>query len=189
MVMRMYAQTLVNSVTGALGDYLPLPGDFLELKRAIITNASQPVDPLEYAPMEYIDALNVLNQTGNVPTAYNIVGQAMRLGPFPDKQYTVEVIYYAKLPKLTATNTTNWLLADHPDFYLYATLLQAAPYLKDDDRIGIWQGIVGEAEGPNGGTGILGELKLATERAEKSGSPIRSRLRRGYGSNGTYSNY
>jgi hypothetical protein len=189
MVLRMYANTLVNPVTGALGDYLPLPADFLELKRAIVTNAPLPVDALEYATMDYIDDLNAINTTGGIPRAYNIVGQAMRLGPFPDKQYTIEVIYYAKLPRLAANNQVNWLLASHPDFYLYASLLQAAPYLKDDERIAVWDGIVGAAEGPNGGTGILGEIKLATERAEKSGSRIRTHIQRGYGSNYTYSNY
>lgn len=188
MVLRQFASTLVNPVTGAFGEYLPLPGDFLELKRAKVTSAPQPTNPLDYATMDDIDRLQFINSTGGCPTAYNIVGSALRLGPFPDQVYTIEIVYYGKLPKLSTTNTRNWLLADHPDYYLYGSLLAAAPWLKDDERIDVWRGFVGEAEGPNGGTGILGEIKLASERAEKSGGTLKARLRGAYGSNGTYSN-
>ena len=164
MVNRQYAQVMVNPATGTLSEYLPLPADYLEMKRASIQNAPCPAATLTYAPMSEIDYLQQQNVQGNTPTSYAIVGGALRLGPYPDKQYQVEITYYAKLPKLTEQNQTNWLLADHPDFYLYASLLQAAPYLKDDERIAVWQGIVGDAEGPNGGSGILGDIKTANER-------------------------
>lgn len=185
MVRRMYANTVVSPTTGAMSEYLPLPGDYLELKRARITNADLPQDPLEYAPMGTIDEEQRLNIQGNVPTAYAIVGLALRLGPVPDKQYQVEITYYAKLPKLTTRDTRNWLLADHPDYYLYASLLAAAPYLKNDERIAVWQDMV---EGPiNPATmlregGIIGEINLANKRAEQSGSPLRVRLKGAYGS-------
>jgi hypothetical protein len=34
---------------------------------------------------------------------------------------------------------TNWLLTQHPDLYLYAALVESAPYLKDDERIALWR--------------------------------------------------
>lgn len=40
--------------------------------------------------------------------------------------------------KLTTQNTTNWLLTAHPDAYLYGSLVEAQPYLKDDVRVQIW---------------------------------------------------
>lgn len=44
----------------------------------------------------------------------------------------VDVQYYAKLPTITCSPTaTNWLLARHPDVYLYGTALQAAKHLRD----------------------------------------------------------
>jgi len=39
---------------------------------------------------------------------------------------------------LSDTNTTNWLLTSHPDVYLYGSLLEAEPYLKDDERAALW---------------------------------------------------
>jgi hypothetical protein len=32
----------------------------------------------------------------------------------------------------------NWLLTGHPDVYLYASLVETAPYLKDDSRVPVW---------------------------------------------------
>lgn len=48
------------------------------------------------------------------------------------------------IPALSGTQTTNWLLASHPDVYLYATLVEAAPYLPDDARIDVWKSQLAE---------------------------------------------
>ena len=45
--------------------------------------------------------------------------------------------YYAKIPPLTVANPTNWLLTDHPDLYLFATLAQAEFFNWNDDRLPI----------------------------------------------------
>jgi hypothetical protein len=37
--------------------------------------------------------------------------------------------------------SSNWILRDHPDAYLYGALLQAAPFLRDDERIAVWGGL------------------------------------------------
>jgi hypothetical protein len=41
------------------------------------------------------------------------------------------LVYYAKIPPLSSTNVTNWLLTDHPDAYLYGALMQAAIKYQD----------------------------------------------------------
>jgi hypothetical protein len=61
-------------------------------------------------------------------------------GPYPDSNYTVKGVYYKQLTALSDSNTTNWLTTDAPDLLLWATLSEAAPFLKDDARIGIWEG-------------------------------------------------
>jgi hypothetical protein len=78
------------------------------------------------------------------------------------------LIYYAKLSKLSTSNTTNWLLTKAPDVYLYGSLLQAAPYLQDDARIQVWAGLYK--------TGIE-ELQIADERGATSGGVLKSRAR------------
>lgn len=40
---------------------------------------------------------------------------------------------------LSDASPTNWLLTNHPDVYLFGALLEAAPYMVNDQRIGVWQ--------------------------------------------------
>ena len=61
------------------------------------------------------------------------------IAPTPDEAYPVEILYY-ELPVLLDDNTqTNWLTQYAPNLLLYATLLEATPFLKNDERIPVWQ--------------------------------------------------
>ena len=102
---------------------------------------------------------------------YSIVGAIIEFVPPPDDTYSATLTYYQKIPDL-ATNSTNWLLTQWPDLYLYSTLLQAAPYLKDDDRILVWEGFVSR---------ILSEIELDDQRAQYNASPLSMRPRRAFG--------
>ena len=46
--------------------------------------------------------------------------------------------YIARVAALSADNSTNWILRDYPDAYLYGAPVQSAPYLKDDGRMAGW---------------------------------------------------
>ena len=59
--------------------------------------------------------------------------------PTPDLPYPLEVLYYELPPLLNDTNQTNWLTQYAPNALLYATLLEATPFLKNDERIQVWQ--------------------------------------------------
>lgn len=61
------------------------------------------------------------------------------IAPTPDQDYPWEVSYYEKLQPLDATNETNWLTDVAPQLLLYATLLEAEPFLKNDERVQTWQ--------------------------------------------------
>jgi hypothetical protein len=98
-----------------------------------------------------------------------VVGEQFRYLPVPDTAYTGELIYYAKLSKLSTTNTTNWLLTAAPDVYLYGALMQAAPYLQDDARIAVWASMYRAG---------LEELALSDDRGATSGGTLINRTRR-----------
>ena len=53
--------------------------------------------------------------------------------------------YYARIPALSTSNPTNWLLTKAPSIYLYGTLLAAAPYESDDARIQTWLALYSSA--------------------------------------------
>lgn len=69
---------------------------------------------------------------------YTISGDTLYFNAGPG---SVRMRYRTLFPPLSAYNRCNWLLKKHPDAYLYGSLMQAAPYLRDDERIGVWGGM------------------------------------------------
>ena len=61
------------------------------------------------------------------------------LAPTPDAEYPFEILYYELPPLLDDEVQTNWLTEYAPQLLLYGTLLEATPFLKNDERIGTWQ--------------------------------------------------
>ena len=61
------------------------------------------------------------------------------VAPTPDAAYTFEVLYYERIQPLDSSNQTNWFTIYAPQALLYGSLLQAMPFLKNDDRIPMWQ--------------------------------------------------
>ena len=63
----------------------------------------------------------------------------------PDSDYSIELLYYQRIPALSNTNPTNWLLTICPNAYLYGALLAAQPYLINDERIPMIQSLYRQA--------------------------------------------
>jgi hypothetical protein len=59
--------------------------------------------------------------------------------PTPNAASTLEILYYEQPALLGDDLQTNWLTEYAPDLILYATLLEASPFLKNDERVGMWQ--------------------------------------------------
>lgn len=160
-------QMMVRATASIDTEYSAVPADFLETKSIKLN--TNPVTSLTF---ETVDALDSLKSTTYIstgkPQLFSIVGGQIRVLPVPDSTYTAELIYYAKLSKLSSTNATNWLLTQAPDVYLYGSLMQAAPYLKDDARIPVWASIY---------TRGLEELQIADDRGATSGGAIMMRAR------------
>ena len=72
------------------------------------------------------------------PVVYSIVGSNFEFRPIPNGVYDLSLDYWAKFAPLSDSNTTNWILTNNPDAYLFGTLLVAAPFLGTDDRVGRW---------------------------------------------------
>jgi len=61
------------------------------------------------------------------------------VAPTPDDDYSYEVLYYERLQPLDSSNQSNWFTQYAPQAMLYGSLLQAMPFLKNDERMGMWQ--------------------------------------------------
>lgn len=60
------------------------------------------------------------------------------IAPTPDDTYPYEIAYYETPVLIDENNSTNFLTTNCPDVLIYATLLETASYLKDDERIPVW---------------------------------------------------
>lgn len=157
--------SVTRSIATLTTQYLTVPADYAGVKSVILTSTNPPTI-LQYASVEEC-TIEIARRPSGAPTLYTIVNNAFEFAPVPDGSYTVEIVYWATIPPL-AINSTNWLLTKHPDLYLYGTLMQAAPYLKDDARVPVWQGIVDQ---------VLEDIRLDNERTENSGRPLVMRIR------------
>lgn len=146
-------------------EFTVLPPDFLSIEHAIVNDA-KPIT-LEWVPMNQIDELQRSMDPGPLKF-FTIIGDELEVAPFPQSTSEIEVVYYRTIEKLSDTNQTNWLLARHPDLYLYGSLMQAAPYLKNDERVGLWSSAL---------ITILEEIRLANERATRGGAPLKMRIK------------
>jgi hypothetical protein len=63
------------------------------------------------------------------------------VAPTPDDNYPIEIVYYQQPPLLDSSNQTNWLTDYAPNALLYRSLLEATPFLKNDERIPVWEGM------------------------------------------------
>lgn len=55
--------------------------------------------------------------------------------PTPDSEYTCELMYFERPTPLSEDNETNWTTRYAPQLLLYATLLEAQPFLKQSERM------------------------------------------------------
>lgn len=67
--------------------------------------------------------------------------------PTPDLAYAWELTYYELPPLIDTANQTNWITDFAPNALLYRTLMDAAAFLKQDDRVQTFQGLYEEAVG------------------------------------------
>lgn len=120
------------------GEYLERPDDFLALREAHIEGS--PDETIKYVSPQEMLNLTAQNHSGAVPFVFTMVDEEFKFYPAPedDSDMIIEIIYIQKIPALSDSNPTNWLLTDHPDLYLFCALAQAEGFLHNDNRIAIW---------------------------------------------------
>ena len=160
-------QMIVRANASFDAQYGAVPSDFLEAKSLKLTSTN-PQSPLSFLSIDALDAEMTKYTGSGKPKFFGVVGGQLRIVPTPDATYTTELTYYAKLAKLSNSNTSNWLLASSPDIYLYGALLQAAPYLQDDARIQTWATLYERA---------LNDSQTADDRSASSGGALLTRAK------------
>lgn len=114
--------------------YLALPAGYLQMKTLRLLTT--PVTRLQFINED--EMTRQINSATGKPKWFTI-GEEIEFDRVPDDSYTAEMIYFAAPTALSASNTTNLILTNYPGLYLYGALLEAEPFLDNDQRIPTWQ--------------------------------------------------
>lgn len=148
-------------------EYVQLPSDWLEAINLHIVDGKQ---PLRFVTLDEADRIITEKQYNQV-MAYSLMNGAIELVPAPGDDVDIEMIYYGKIPALSAQQTTNWLLTKAPDVYLYGACLHAQPFLMDDQRMPVFATLYNSR---------IEALNEESMKSTHSGSPLIARARRVY---------
>jgi hypothetical protein len=118
------------TLTGTGGDYA-LPSDFAAWRQVRIASYG----PLEYVTPDWASDAYPTNE-GGVSQFFTVKGST--LTTYPASSSDIILDYYQKIPALSDSNTTNWLLSSHPDVYLFLTLSELNTYTKDPEAALLW---------------------------------------------------
>ena len=69
------------------------------------------------------------SSTAGMPETFTILGDNFRFAPTPGSSYTATINYYKEFDPLSSSNTSNYILTNHPSIYLYGALYHAANFL------------------------------------------------------------
>lgn len=128
-----------------------------------------PVRKLDFVPSVDYWARYMSSETGR-PVAFTIEADDIVLGPSPDTGYTGKILFWQAFEALSDSATTNDLLTNNPDLYLYAALKHAYIFKHDKDEIAFYESLV---------AGIIADIKAANRRDRYSGDALVIRTDRG----------
>ena len=118
-----------------------VPTDFKALKLAYYEQT--PVQLLEWVTVEEVYNDYADRSSSGVPLVISREATNFIFGPVANDG-TLKGVYYAKQDPLRTTDPS-WYVTNAPEVLLYASLLEAAPFIHDDQRLMVWQSLLGDA--------------------------------------------
>lgn len=125
--LRAYDAELSTTITSNSSGDAPLPSDISRI--VSVRRLGAPNIELEPVSVAGENRLSPFD-TASVPYFYSVSGTTMRVTPIESSGSFV-VTYKGQLPAISASCTTNWLITDHPDAYLKATLAEVFNYTRE----------------------------------------------------------
>ena len=132
--LRLMENKYTASTVAAQRNYA-LPTGYVQMRNFQINVT--PVRPLQYVTPEVYDRIWGGSSSGT-PEVYTIMTNEVQLGPKPDSIMTMEMLFYKRVTALSGPNTTEQMLTENPDIYLYGALMEAEPFIMNDERVGLW---------------------------------------------------
>lgn len=117
-----------------------VPTGYISALSMTLTGQS-PYNKLKFQPADRVSELDP-NNTGSLQI-YTRIGDTFAF--WPRTSGTARLWYRKEVDALDADTASNWLLTSHPDLYLYASLVAAEPFLRNEQRLPVWKSLADEA--------------------------------------------
>jgi hypothetical protein len=146
-----------SATISASSEYASLPDDFLEMR-----SARYAADPSrDLVSMSPAALYNTFRGQSGVAEAYSLEGGRIRLGAVGTA--SLDILYFAKIPALTVTSPTNWLLVKHPDAYISACMYYIARRDRDTE---------GQAQAESELAQIIDSIQTSSANARWGSGPL-----------------
>jgi hypothetical protein len=132
--LRVRQQEATAALTPA-GGVVALPSDYLAWRR--LTWTGNPRQELGYVEPSWLQAAYPDLPTDS-PRAFTIEGGNIKTMPLDPGNIALELVYFQQIPALAA-NSTNWLMSQHPDLYLFGALTEAQAYTVNAETAALWK--------------------------------------------------
>ena len=140
---------------------IAVPSNYIEMKSAYVSSVNPNVK-LERKTAEWIYEYYPDRTATDIPLFFAREGSNFIFGPYSDGAYAVTMNYYNKLAALSSA--VNTVFTTYPGLWLFASLSETAPFLKDDKRIIIWEAKYQD---------LLKRIQKESDDEEWSGSNLR----------------
>jgi len=161
-----------NTVAGQRN--LALPASYIQMRNFQVNTS--PLTTLSYVTPEIYDRVWG-GSTSGTPKFYTILANEVSFGPIPATIMEVEMLFYKKFDNLASATTSgypdsvNWLMTNAPDIYLYGSMLEAEPFIMNDERVPLWAQALQQG---------VSDLQEQDDKDRHSGSALRVMNTSGY---------
>lgn len=146
------------TITAGVGS---MPARWLEFLSLRWTGQHGP--QLKFLPAQSFWSYADSYESPETPAYYTIEGNTLRLQTTGNT--TVNAVYYAAFPALTADSDTDWVLTNAPHVWLHGALMEAANYVADPERAAREAALF---------AGGVAALNRSERRARQSGAVLQS---------------
>lgn len=131
--------------TGATSGYYGLPPAFLAMRDIQVNFANSSTNGKAVATLRFLSPEQMNNQANitdlpeNRGIFYNITDDQLHILPEIPSGNTIEMVYYVRVPSLTAAVPNNWISDLHPDVYTFGVLVEISAFVKDVAAGNMWE--------------------------------------------------
>lgn len=128
-------ETRATASADTASRFLALPTGFLQMRRLKIQNSLGDTDIRYRTP----EQLEVCGDSG-IPRFFTVTSQ-IEFDKTPDSAYVVEMQYFKRFTIISSSNTTNEILTNYPQIYLYGILTYVYKFAAEEEKANYYQNL------------------------------------------------